>query len=242
MYKNKKILAVITARGGSKGVPKKNVKKLAGEPLIAYTIKSARNSMLLDYFLVSTDNLEIAKVSKRYKAPVPFMRPAELATDKAKSIPVVIHALDWLKQNKKQNYDYVMILQPTSPFRTSKDIDECIKKAVDTNADSVMSMMKLSDFSIPKLKKLDGDIILPFAEDEGKMSASKHELPNVYKRNCAIYLIKVSCIYNSDLFGKTSRAYIMPLERSVDINNMMDFIVADVMMKEVKKDRLKLAK
>lgn len=148
MYKGKKILGVITARGGSKGIPEKNIKPLNGKPLISYTIKAAHGSKYLDYSLVSTDDPKIARVSRKYKARVPFMRPAELATDIAKSIPVVLHALDWLRKHKKQKYSYAMILQPTSPLRTAQDIDECIKKAVDTDADSVMSMVKLFDFAI----------------------------------------------------------------------------------------------
>src|SRR3989338_9088845 len=110
MYKNKSVLAVITARGGSKGIPRKNIKDLAGVPLIAYTIEAAKNSRCLDYFLVSTDDAEIAEVSKKYSAPVPFMRPTELSTDAAKSIPVIQHAISWLKEREGKSFDYVMIL------------------------------------------------------------------------------------------------------------------------------------
>ena len=240
MYKNKKFLGVITARGKSKSIPKKNIKKLAGEPLIAYTIKAAKGSKYLDYFLVSTDDREIAEISKRYGTSIPFMRPKKLATSKAKSVPVVIHALDWLKANKKKEYDYAMILQPTSPFRTAKDIDECIKKIVDTKADSVMSMVKLSDFSLPKLKKIKDDKILPWVKEEGKRSAMKHEIPEVYKRNTAIYLTKTSVIRKEDLFGRISRPYIMPPERSIDINTPFDFTVADLLMKAIKRKKLKI--
>ena len=98
-----------------------------------------------------------------------------------------------------------------------------------------MSMVKLSDFSIPKLKKLKGDLILPYLKSEGKISASKHEIPDIYKRNCAIYLTKVSCIKKNDLFGRISRAYIMPPERSIDINTVLDFVVADIIMRQVKR-------
>lgn len=237
MFKGKKIVGIITARGGSKGVPKKNIRNLAGEPLIAYTIRAALNSRYLDYFLVSTDDAEIARISKKYKAPVPFIRPAELATDTAKSIPVVIHALDWLKANQKIEFDYIMILQPDSPFRTSSDIDESIKKAINNNADSVMSMMKLSDFSLPKLKKLEGDLIVDLIKLEGGVSASKHELSEIYKRNCAIYLTKTTVIRKNDLFGKKSLAYVMPAERSIDINTMYDFTMADLLMQKIKKDK-----
>lgn len=227
MYNNKKILAVITARGGSKGIPRKNIKDLGGKPLIAWTIEAVRQSKYLDDCVLSTDDLEIANVAKQYGCRAPFMRPAELATDQAKSIPVVQHTLNWLKENERKDFDYVMILQPTSPFRVAEDIDEAIKKAVETDADSVMSMVKLVDFSAPKLKIIDGDIIKPWAEVEGKQSASRNELKDVYKRNCAVYLTKVSVLMSGDLFGQVSRAIVMPALRSVDINTPDDFDYAD---------------
>ena len=230
MYKNKTILAVITARGGSKGIPQKNIKELGGKPLIAYTIEAAKNSRYLDYFLVSTDDNKIAEVSRQCGAPVPFMRPAELATDSAKSIPVVQHATNWLKDNEKREFGYLMILQPTSPFRTAEDIDNSIEKIIDTGADSVMGMKKLVDFSIAKLKILDGDRILPLAEDEGKESKARGGLKDIYKRNCAIYLTRMDLIMAGDMFGSDSRAYVMPEERSVDINTPADFEWAEFLI------------
>ncbi len=230
MYNNKKTLAVITARGGSKGIPRKNIKDLGDKPLIAWTIEAAKQSQYLDDCVLSTDDVEIAEVAKKFGCRVPFMRPSELATDQAKTIPVVQHALNWLKENEGQEFDYVMILQPTSPFRTASDIDEAIKKAVDTNADSVMSMMKLVDFSAPKLKVLDGDVIKPWQEVEEKQSASRNELKYVYKRNCAIYLTKVPVLILGDLFGEVSRATVMPTIRSVDINTPEDFDYAEFLV------------
>ena len=231
MYNNKKTLAVITARGGSKGIPRKNIKDLGGKPLIVWTIEAVRQSKYLDDCVLSTDDVEIAEVAKKFGCRVPFMRPAELATDQAKSIPVVQHTLNWLKGNEAREFDYCVILQPTSPFRTAEDIDVAIAKAVDTDADSVMSMMKLVDFSEPKLKVLDGDIIKPWQEAEGKQSASRDELKDVYKRNCAIYLTKVPVLMRGDLFGQTSRAIVMPAARSVDINTPEDFNYAEWLVK-----------
>ncbi len=226
MYKNKKILGIITARGGSKGIPKKNIKLLAGKPLVAYTIKAAAKSEYLTRTIVSTDNQEIADIAAEYDADVPFMRPAEYATDNATSLDVVKHAVSTLEK-KGENYDYVMILQPTSPLRTPRDIDSCIEKIVDTNADSVMSMMELQDFSIKKLKKIKDDQIFPFLEEEGAQSSMRQDLPKVFKRNCAIYLSKVSNVKNNDLFGNVSRPYMMPYERSIDINEQIDFDLAE---------------
>lgn len=227
MFKGNKILGVITARGGSKGIPKKNIKNLGGKPLIAWTIEAARGSKLLDRLIVSTDSEEIAEVARASGADVPFMRPAELAADKSKSVPVIQHALKWMKENKGEEFGAVMILQPTSPFRTSEDIDESIKLLFETGADSVMSMVELTDFSLPKLKVLDGNKILPLIQEEGRESASRDAGKPIYKRNCAIYLTKTEFIEKGDLFGSDSRAYIMPAERSVDINAPADFVFAE---------------
>lgn len=231
-YKDKRTLGVITARGGSKGIPRKNIKELCGKPLIAYTIEATRASKYLTRCVVSTDDAEIVQIAKEHGGDVPFIRPAEFAQDKSGSVEVVQHALNWFKDHEGQEFDYAMILQPTSPLRTAEDIDASIAKIVDTGADSVMSMVELTDFSLKKLKRLEGDLIVPFMEDEGKTSAARGELERVYKRNCAIYLTRAELIMKGDLFGKVSRAYVMPRERSVDINEPIDFELAEFLMKK----------
>jgi len=233
MYKDKKILGLITARGGSKGIPRKNIKDLAGKPLIAYTIEAAKGSKYLTRCIVSTDDHEIAKIAKNFCADMPFIRPEELAQDKSTSVDVVRHAVNWLKENCQEEYNYIMILQPTSPFRTSKDIDECIKKIVDTGADSVMSMKELVDFSAKKVKRIENDVIVPWLIDEGKASSQRQDLEKAYKRNCAIYLTKAELIMKGDLFGQISRPYIMPEERSVDINKLIDFELAEFWLRKL---------
>jgi len=233
MYKQSKILGIITARGGSKGIPGKNIKPLRGKPLIAYTIEAAKQSKFLTRTIVSTDYENIAEVSRKFGADVPFLRPAEIAQDKSTSIDVIKHALSWLKENQNEEYGYVMILQPTSPLREAIDIDECIKIAVEKDADSVMSMKELDDFSLKKLKKIQNGLILPYFEDEGSQSAQRQSLDKMHKRNCAIYLTKISCVLNGDLFGKKSYAYIMPEDRSVDINQPIDFEIAEFWLKKL---------
>lgn len=233
MYRNKKVLGIITARGGSKGIPRKNIALLGGKPLIVYTIEAAKKSNYLTRCIVSTDDEEIADISKKSGADVPFLRPSEFAEDTSSSIDVVRHAVGWLEKNQKEWYDYVMILQPTSPLRQALDIDACISKIVETGADSVMSMMELTDFSLKKLKKIKGDLILPLEENarEGEASSRRDELEKVFKRNCAVYLTKTDVILGGDLFGKTSRSYVMPRERSVDINTLSDFKLAEFLLK-----------
>lgn len=230
MYQNKTTLGVITARGGSKGIPGKNIKMLCRKPLIAYTLESVQRSNYLTSCIVSTDDARIAEVSRKYGGEVPFIRPSELAQDTSGSVEVIQHALLWFKENEERIFDYVMILQPTSPFRTTEDIDMCIKKIVDTNADSVMSMVELTDFSLKKLKKIENDFIIPLIEDEGKISTRRNDLEKVYKRNCAIYLTRADLIMRGDLFGKISRPYVMPRERSIDINEPFDFEIAEFLM------------
>lgn len=232
MYKDKKILGVITARGGSKAILRKNIKLLVGKPLIVYTIQAAQGSKYLTRCIVSTEDEEIAKISRYYGGDVPFLRPAEFAQDDSKSIDVVKDVLRKLEVDYGEMYDYVMILQPTSPLRNSADIDESIKKAVDNIADSVMSMVELPDFSARKLKKIENDKIVPWMEEEGKESNQRQNLIKVYKRNCAIYLSKVDYLKNDDLFGLFSLAHVMPWERSIDINEPIDFAIAEFFLQK----------
>jgi len=233
MHANKKILGVITARGGSKSIHRKNIKKLAGKPLIVYTIEAAKESKYLTRVIVSTDDKEIAEISEHHGADVPFMRPTELAQDDSTSMEAVQHALGWLKENENEEYDYIMILQPTSPLRTAEDIDNAIKKIVETHADSVMSMYELTDFSPKKIKKITQEgVIEPYFQEEGQQSVRRQDLNKMYKRNCAIYLTRTDLIMEGDLFGKKSVAYFMPEDRSIDINQPSDFEMVECFLKK----------
>ena len=232
-----KVLGVITARGGSKGIPRKNIKELAGKPLITYTIDAAKESRLLTRCIVSTDDQEIADIARAHGGDVPFMRPGELAEDHSGSMEVVQHALSFLKE-RGEEYDALLILQPTSPFRTAADIDACIQKMIDAKCDSVMSMVEMSNFAPKKVFELDGDVVAPYFKDDaqGKTSARRQDLPKAFKRNCAIYLTKVEHIKKGDLFGDDSRGYVMPVERSIDIDEPIDFVMADLLMKKYVQD------
>lgn len=218
-------LGVITARGGSRGIPQKNIVPLLGRPLLAYTVDAARGSALTRW-IVSTDDEEIADIARSLGADVPFLRPAKLATDDAGSVDVLRHALSWCREQGEE-YGYAMILQPTSPLRRAADIDACLEIAARTGADSVMSMVELPDFAPQKLKTIDADgRIQPLLHDEGPQSARRDVHGAVYKRNTAIYLTKTAVLERGDLFGHDSRAYVMPRERSVDINDPVDLDLA----------------
>lgn len=230
MYKEKRILGIITARGGSKGIPGKNIKPLAGKPLITYTIEAANKSAHLTRCIVSTDDRDIADVAKAAGADIPFLRPAEFATDESSSMSVIQHAIRALRDAGDVPYDYIMILQPTSPLRIAKDIDACIEKVVDTDADSVISLVRLSDISPAKLKTIQEDCIVSMVEQEGKQTMRRQESIPTYMRNGAVYVTKRVCIEDDDLFGKVSRPYVMPRERSVDINEPMDLAYAEFLI------------
>ncbi|MAZ41021.1 acylneuraminate cytidylyltransferase [bacterium] len=236
---NLRVLGVVTARGGSKGIPRKNVRDLCGRPLICHTIDTANKSKLLSRSIISTDDTEIAEIAKKCGGEVPFMRPKELAQDESTSIEVIQNVIETLKK-EGEKYDYVMILQPTSPLRTAEDIDGCIAVAQKTNADSVMSMKEADDFSAKKMKKIVDGKIEPYFEDEGKESSRRQDLEKAYKRNCAIYLTKTNLILKGDLFGNNSQAYIMPEERSVDINQPVDFELAEFWLKKNKEKNEKI--
>lgn len=232
MPKNRKILGIITARGGSKGIPDKNIRPLMGKPLILYTIEAARQSKFLTRCIVSTESAEIAEIARRAGADVPFLRPKELATDESLALDVLAHVITEL-QKKGETYDYVLMLQPTSPLRTAADIDACIELAVKNDADSVFSLKKIPDFAIQKLKKIGNGEIKPLLEEERGQSAPRHKGPDVYKRNCAIYLTRTALILKGDQFGRKSMAYVMPEERSIDINTPTDFELAEFWLKKM---------
>ena len=155
-----KVLAVTLARGGSKSVPKKNIKLLSGIPVIAHTIREALKSSLISRYVVSTDDIEIQKLALGWGAECPFLRPSELATDTASSVAALQHAVNWVEKEESIRYDYVVELM-ANPMKTVDDIDHCIKKLMDT-ADSVIAVHRLDDHHPARIKKIVDDRIVDF--------------------------------------------------------------------------------
>jgi|CXWL01.1.fsa_nt_gi CMP-N-acetylneuraminic acid synthetase len=218
------VLGLITARGGSKGVPRKNVRTVARKPLIAWTIESARQSRRLDRIVVSTDDDEIASVSRQFGAVVPFMRPPELARDDSPHIDVVLHALRWLAQEEKYEPEYVLLLQPTSPLRTAEDIDGMIDLALERRAEAVVSVSPACDH--PYLaKRVDSEgVIAPFMECP-LAYARRQDLPPAYALNGALYLQQCAGLLKRQSFeGCRTIAYIMPRQRSLEVDTEADLI------------------
>jgi len=233
-------VGIILARGGSKAVPKKNIKKLAGKPLIAYTIEAALKSKL-DRVIVSTDCKEIAEVSRRYGAEVPFMRPAKLATDTAHSRPVLVHAINYLEKTEKYPVDIVVMLQPTSPLREACDIDAGLEKLVKTRADSVTSICE-TEYPPYWVKTLKGDKLDRFVKSKIDYDQlERQQLPKTYQLNGAIFVTwKHIIMKQKQILGKDTRAIFMESERSMDIDTELDFGIIEKMMGGNKKKNVKI--
>ena len=226
-------LGLINARGGSKGVPRKNIKELCGKPLIVYTIEAALASKSIDRLVVSTDDEEIADIARKWGADVPFMRPDHLASDTALQINAVQHALATLAENGDE-FDRVVILQSTCPLRTADDIDSALELMDTTNADTVISVM-LADGQHPitMYEEHDGELT-PLLEASGR-GVLRQEFPNIWWRNGAVYGIKTSVVMVDDtLYGSKIVGAPMPAERSVNIDSPLDWLVAEAFINHFK--------
>ncbi len=232
MYKGKNILGLIPARVGSKGLPGKNIKLLSGKPLIAWTIEHALKSKYLDRIVVSTDDKEIAEVSRKYGAEIPFIRPKELAEDNAKGIDVVLHAIDWFRKNdNRKQYDLLMLLQPTSPLRKSEDIDKAIELLFLKEAKAIVSICEVDHHPLWANTLPEDGCMKDFIRKE-TMNKNRQELPVYYRLNGAIYLAYCNYVKQYKSFmGKDTFAYKMPKERSIDIDDKIDFKLAEILTK-----------
>ena len=232
MIGNKKLLALVTARGGSKRLPGKNILDLAGKPLIAWSIEAGLNSKYVDRVVVTTDDDEIAKVSTKYGADVPFMRPEELASDTASSIDVVRHAITKLEESG-DSYDYLMLLQPTSPLRLAHHIDEAVGLLIEKNADSIVGVCEI-EHPVEWSNTLPCDNSMnDFIPDsiQGKRS---QDFPTRYRINGAIYLVEIqNALAENSLFLKNNvYATVMDRESSLDIDVEYDFSMAKCILLE----------
>ena len=223
----KNILAIIPARAGSTRVPGKNKKLLAGKELIRYVIEATINAQEVNVIVVSSDDKQILAIAAEYQKVIPLERPAEISGDTALAITYVQHTLNYLGERGYAPFDYVAIIQPSSPFTLGEDIDHTIRLLYKNNADSAVSVMKVDHSIHPvKLKVLVGPELKPYFEDEdGKMAA--HELPDLYVRNCSVYVSTLKTIEEGKIIGPVCLGYLMPRERSLDINDPVDFEFAE---------------
>lgn len=218
-----KILGIVPARGGSKGVPGKNIRPLAGKPLIVHTLEAAHASGLAQV-IVTTDDPSIAAVARAAGGSVPFVRPAELATDTAKSIDVALHALQAMEQREGMRYDAIMLLQPTTPFRTTGDIDQAISLLEhNPEADSVISVVDVEAFHPARMKYMEGDRLIDPPFCEAYENQNRQELRPMFIRNGAIYLTRRKTLLAKSYKGDVCMGLVMPNERSINIDTLHDF-------------------
>jgi CMP-N-acetylneuraminic acid synthetase len=221
------ILAVITARGGSKGIPQKNLSTILGKPLIAYTIEAALQAKTLTRTIVSTDDKTIAQVSEQYGVEVPFLRPKHLATDTATSIAVLQHAVTYLANEEDYTTDLVVCLQPTSPLRTADDIDQAVNLCLQSGADSVVSLCQAKHHPFWMKKIIDGRIY-PLINEGGQKYSRRQDLPPIYQLNGALYVTRVKVLLEENrILGEYTIPYIMSQERSIDIDSQTDLRTAE---------------
>ena len=236
MINGKNILGLIPARGGSKGVPKKNIKDLLGKPLIEYTAEAAKKSKYIDHLIVSTDCEEIAEVCRSINLNVPFIRPDYLASDSAKAIGVIQHAITTMEEKNGVIYDLVVYLEPPNPLRLVDDIDTCVDLFEKNQPDCVVTVQEANQFHPILMKKIEENRLQPIWKDEPEGVPRQLYSPTAYMRNGAVYVFRKELIMDGILYGKDILPYVMPIERSVCIDDMMDWYVAEAWMK-VKNDQ-----
>tara|TARA_B100001750_G_C15491668_1_gene591653 strand:- start:987 stop:1673 length:687 start_codon:yes stop_codon:yes gene_type:complete len=226
MIYNKKILGLIPARGGSKGVPGKNIKYVNKKPLIYWTIQTATKSKYIDRLILSSEDQSIINIAKEYGLEVPFIRPRHLAEDLSTGDDVALHAI-----KKCPGFDIIVLLQPTSPLRIHSDIDGAIEKMVNNNAMACVSVSASRKY--PNwLYHLDGDELLVPIDSQQIVIKNRQELPLVYALNGSVFVAMIDWyIVNKTFLGKKTISFIIPNKRSIDIDNDIDFVIAEALMK-----------
>jgi len=222
-----RVLGVITARGGSRGVPRKNLREVGGTSLVALAVRQAAAASSLARTIVSTEDEEIARTAREAGGDVPFMRPAGLAEDTTPTLPVLLHALEQCEAAGDPPYTHVCILQPTSPLRLPADIDRAVAAALVPGADSAVTV---SETVHPvKLKRIEDGELVPYVEPEQEGVRRQDLGVPAYARNGAVYVIRRETLLAGRLFGDHCRAVVMPRERSIDVNGPADLVLVEAL-------------
>lgn len=232
MLQHQRILGVIPARGGSKGVPRKNVRVLCGKPLIAYTIEVALAAQhLFHRVIVSTDDQETAEIARHYGADVPFLRPPELAADDVPTVPVLRHAVTFVETQDNLRFDWICLLQPTEPLRTVQDLEQGIGLAAEGGCDSVISVTQVFATHPILMKKIERGALVPYCIEEKEGTRRQDYSPPAYMRNGAIYLTRRDVLMDQQsIWGDVIKPYVMPWERSVSVDAELDLRILEALM------------
>lgn len=229
------ILGITLARGGSKGVPHKNIKDLCGKPLIQYTIDEVLKSKYIEEYIVSTDDQDIAQVSQSLGAEVPFIRPDKFSTDEASSVSALKHAVSFMEDRENKVYDLIVEIMCTNPLKIQKDIDNCIQKIIESDADSVIAVHELEDHHPARIKMIVKDKICDFLPEPNE--ARRQDLkPKAYIRSGSIYCMKRDYLMELNLRygGDNSRPYVLPNDRAVNVDTEIDFMICEQLISQQK--------
>lgn len=225
MIQGNRILAIIPARGGSKELPQKNILPLAGKPLIAWTIDAAYGSRYLDRTLVSSDSAEIAEIAAEYDGDVPFIRPAQLATDSSPIVDTLLHAV-----GEVGPYDYLVLLQPTSPLRTSMDIDRALELTINHQVRSCVSVSEVQKSPYWMYECTESQRLKPIITS-AEVRTRRQDLPKVYVLNGAVYVTRTDWLQvERGFLNDDTLAYVMPQERSLDVDSELDLKLAELLI------------
>ena len=230
------ILAIITARKNSKGIKDKNIKKINNIPLIQYTFEAAKNAKLITDIIVSTDSYEIKKLSKKFGIDAPFKRPAILSTSKASSIDVVEHALNWYEKNKKIKVDYIILLQPTSPLRSSSHIDQSITKILkNTSNHSLISCYDASHIHPSIMYTYRNDKLIKY--DKTQSNKRRQDFDKIFIRNGAIYIVRKKFFEKKKkIICDNPILYEMKRNESINIDEVIDLNIAELILRNKKNE------
>ena len=232
MINGKRIIAIIPARGGSKGLPGKNIKELCGKPLIAWSIGAGLASQYIDELIVTTDSEEVACIARDFGATVPFIRPAELASDTATSFDTVKHAIDFYQNELNKKFDYIVLLEPTSPLRENGDIDEMIEKiiSVEDQFDAIVSLGE-AHLHPSNMKKTDGSKIEPFCK-EMVMATRRQDNAIAYFPYGVAYIVKTKTLFEEKSFYPCRTTYkIIKRYQCYEMDDIYDFLTIENIMK-----------
>lgn len=233
MINGKSVIAVIPARGGSKGLPGKNIKILCGKPLIAWTIEAALSSQFIDEVMVSTDSEEIASISKKFGAKIPFIRPANLARDLTSSYDVIEHALFFYEEELKRKFDYIIMLEPTSPLRDQHDIDAAFKQLMaDESAEAIVGVSKTESQNPAFLVFLDEKDHLIGYENKDMPVQRRQDIRDVYFFEGSVYISVVQTLLRKKTFyHEGTLGFVVPKWKSPEIDDSDDFVIVEALMK-----------
>lgn len=231
MIENLSVLAVITARGGSKGLPGKNIRELCGKPLIAWTIEAGLASRLIDRLVVSTDSQEISEVCASHGLPVPALRPAHLAQDTTPSVDVLAHAIEQ-ERLAGRHHDIVVLLEPTSPLREPGDIDAALEQMMAAGADSVVSVVQAESAHPAFMFEISASSVLRSIQPGGFKVLRRQDITPVYLLDGTVYAARVETLLEQRAFvGDNTAAYVVPKWKSPEIDDLIDFVTVEAIMK-----------